>query len=65
MSKRKVAVCESEISYVVIETKDEKDCTYVEFVPTIWIKTKAQLAARASAKCFSLGDYLAKAKINI
>lgn len=52
MNKRKVSECSSDVNYVVIETTDKRGGVYVEFIPTLWLKNKTKVAARATADYF-------------
>lgn len=54
MYKRKESSSESD-SYVVIEIKDQKDCVYVQFVPTCWLKLEdpsVKVVARSRAQFY-------------
>lgn len=54
-SKRKIAVCVSDTTYIVVETKDKNGQFYVQFVPTSWAKPihpNVKIIARATATCY-------------
>lgn len=55
MHKRKIASCESDTSYAVIETKDKNGSVFVQLIPTSWlrpIRPNSEIIARALANFY-------------